>query len=48
MVLNMSDNYITKVPSRGFGALSKLSTLDLSNNTIVDIDSAFKGKWNTS
>ena len=44
MVLNMSDNYISSLPGRGFGSLVKLSTLDLSNNTIVDVDNAFKGR----
>ena len=41
MKLNLSDNYITSLPRNAFHALSKLSTLDVSNNTIVEIGKIF-------
>ena len=41
MKLNLSDNYITTLPFTAFRSLTRLSTLDISNNTIVDIGEAF-------
>jgi len=41
MKLNLSDNYITTLPFTAFRSLNRLSTLDISNNTIVDIGEAF-------
>ena len=41
MKLNLSDNYITSLPRKAFHALEKLSTLDVSNNTIVEIGNVF-------
>ena len=41
MKLNLSDNYITSLPRKAFHALEKLSTLDVSNNTIVEIGMNF-------
>ena len=37
MKLNLSDNYITSLPRNAFHSLEKLSTLDVSNNTIVEV-----------
>ena len=42
MKLNLSDNYITSLPRKAFHALEKLSTLDVSNNTIVEIGMDFE------
>ena len=42
MKLNLSDNYITSLPRKAFHALEKLSTLDVSNNTIVEIGMDFQ------
>ena len=42
MKLNLSDNYITSLPRKAFHALEKLSTLDVSNNTIVEIGMNFE------
>ena len=39
--LFQSDNYITSLPRNAFHSLRRLSTLDVSNNTIVEIGRAF-------